>query len=50
MGAGQTDLGYIPALSSRNEEVLKVTHAVGDDSYGIWAFPFGGGTKLVTMK
>jgi hypothetical protein len=46
-----TDLGHICALSSRrNEQVLKITQAVGDYSRGGWAFPLGGRAKLVTMK
>ena len=45
-----SDLLYIRALSSRNEEILKVSYAASDYSRGIWAFSFGGRAKLVTMK
>jgi hypothetical protein len=29
---------------------LEVTHAIGDDGYGIGALTFSGGTQPVTMK
>jgi len=44
------DLGYICAYSLGTEELLKVTHAVGDNSDGIGAFALGGCAKLVTME
>ena len=44
------DLGHLCTLSCRNKEVLKIAHAVGDYSRGVWAFHLGGPAKLVTMK
>ena len=44
------DLGYLRTLFCRNEEVLKIAHAVGHYGCGIRAFPLGGRTNLVTMK
>ena len=42
--------GGVGVYALWSEETLKVTHAVGDDGYGVRAFAFGGGTKLIALK
>ena len=42
-----TYLGNIVAQSAGAEEIIKVSYAVSDNGYRIWAFPFGLGAKRV---
>ena len=45
-----TDLSYICASPLGGNKILKVTHAVADDSYGVWDFPLSYSAKLAAMK
>ena len=40
----------IGAQTVTAEELVKVSQAISDNSYGVGAFIFGSGTELVTMK
>ena len=43
-------LGNIGTQAVAAEEVIQISYAADDDGYGVWAFTFGSGTQLVTMK
>jgi len=43
-------LSDIGAQTVTAEELVKVSQAISDNSYGVGAFIFGSGTELVTMK
>jgi len=45
-----TDLSYVCADSSRDEEVFKIPYTADDYVNGIGALPFGSSTELVTIK
>jgi hypothetical protein len=45
-----SDSCYVYTSFPKGEKILKVVNAISDDVYGTGAFPFGGGTKLVTLK